>query len=278
MVGDAGGDAVGDVGGGAVMTQWVRFRTVGGDLGFGALHGDHVVEYSGDMFASPRHTGRSLPSGTFTLLNPCLPSKIVALWNNFHALGAKLGKAAPNHPLFLIKPESCVIGPGQAIQRPLAYPGKIAFEGELGIVIGRRCKNISAAEAPAYILGYTCVNDVTATEVLNENGDFAQWCRSKGYDTFGSVGPAITTDFDWASARVITRLDGVERQNYPLSDMIIPPAELVSSISRDMTLLPGDVIAVGTSLGVGSMKDGATVEVQIDGIGVLANTVRGTAS
>lgn len=259
------------------MTQWVRFRSADGRVGFGTLHGDHVVEHSGDLFASSGSTGRSLPSGTFTLLNPCQPSKIVALWNNFHALGAKLGKAAPNHPLFLIKPETCVIGPGAAIQRPLAYPGKIAFEGELGIVIGRRCKNVSAAEATAYIFGYTCVNDVTAAEVLNENGDFAQWCRSKGYDTFGCLGPAITTDFDWVGARVITRLDGVERQNYPLSDMIIPPANLVSSISHDMTLLPGDVIAVGTSLGVGSMKDGSTVEVQIDGIGVLANTVRGDA-
>ena len=144
--------------------------------------------------------------------------------------------------------------------------------------MGRRCKNVSAAEVPDYIFGYTCVNDVTATEVLNENGDFAQWCRSKGYDTFGCLGPAIASDFEWAGARVTTRLDGVERQNYPLSDMIIPPAELVSQLSHDLTLLPGDVIAVGTSLGVGSMKDGATVEVQIDGIGVLTNTVRGSVA
>ena len=260
------------------MTQWVRFRTADGRVGFGTLRGDHVVEHSGDMFASSAPTGRSLPSGTFTLLNPCQPSKIVALWNNFHALAAKLGKAAPSHALFLIKPQSCVIGPGEAIQRPLAYPGKIAFEGELGIVMGRRCKDVSAADAPDYIFGYTCVNDVTAAEVLNENGDFAQWCRSKGYDTFGCLGPAIASDFEWAGARVTTRLDGAERQNYPLSDMILPPAELVSQISHDMTLLPGDVIAVGTSLGVGSMKDGATVEVQIDGIGVLTNTVRGSVA
>ena len=129
-------------------------------------------------------------------------------------------------------------------------------------------------EAPGFIFGYTCVNDVTAAEVLNENGDFAQWCRSKGYDTFGCLGPAIATDFDWANARVITRLDGTERQNYPLSDMILPPAELVSRISQDMSLLPGDVIAVGTSLGVGSMKDGATVEIHIEGIGSLTNTVQ----
>jgi 2-keto-4-pentenoate hydratase/2-oxohepta-3-ene-1,7-dioic acid hydratase in catechol pathway len=260
------------------MTQWVRFLRTDGEVGFGTLHGDHVVEHRGEMFASSGPTGRSLAKGTFTLLNPCQPSKIVALWNNYHALGAKLGKAAPVHPLFLIKPASCVIGPGEAIQRPLAYAGKIVFEGELGIVISRRCKDVGAAEAASYIFGYTCVNDVTAGEILNENGDFAQWCRSKGYDTFGCLGPAITTDFDWAGARIITRLDGVERQNYPLSDMIIAPSEIVSAISHDMTLLPGDVIAVGTSLGVGSMKDGATVEVEIDGIGVLSNTVRGAVA
>ncbi len=260
------------------MTQWVRFRAEDGHVAFGALVDNGVHEHSGDLFAgessSLRPTGRTLPSGTFTLLSPCQPSKILALWNNFHALGAKLGKAAPDHPLFLIKPGSCVIGPGEPIRRPKAYAGKIAFEGELGIVIGRTAKDVSPSEAPAFILGYTCVNDVTATEVLNENGDFAQWCRSKGHDTFGCLGPAITTGFDWASARVVTRLDGSERQNYPLSDMILPPAQIVSGISHDMTLLPGDVIAVGTSLGVGSMKDGAAVEVQIAGIGSLSNTVQ----
>jgi 2-keto-4-pentenoate hydratase/2-oxohepta-3-ene-1,7-dioic acid hydratase in catechol pathway len=112
---------------------------------------------------------------------------------------------------------------------------------------------------------------VTAAEVLNENPDFAQWCRSKGYDTFGCLGPRIATDLDWQSARVVTKVDGTERQNYPLSDMIIPPAELVSLVSHDMTLLAGDVIACGTSVGVGSIKDGATVEIEIDGIGALTN-------
>lgn len=260
------------------MTQWVRFRADDGHVGFGVLADDAVHEHSGDLFVSPTPTGKMLPRGACTLLSPCQPSKILALWNNFHALAAKLGKAAPAHPLFLIKPASCVIGPGEPIRRPKAYSGKIAFEGELGIVIGRTAKDVSPAEAPGFILGYTCVNDVTATEVLNENGDFAQWCRSKGHDTFGCLGPTITTGLDWAGARVITRLDGAERQNYALSDMILPPEEIVSRISHDMSLLPGDVIAVGTSLGVGSMKDGATVEVQIEGIGSLSNPVRGAAS
>jgi 2-keto-4-pentenoate hydratase/2-oxohepta-3-ene-1,7-dioic acid hydratase in catechol pathway len=116
-------------------------------------------------------------------------------------------------------------------------------------------------------------DDVTATDVLHENGDFAQWCRAKGFDTFGCLGPVIASTFDCARGRVITRLDGEERQNYPLADMIFQLAQLVSCISHDMTLLPGDVIACGTSLGVGSIPDGATVEVAIEGIGSLINTL-----
>ncbi len=132
-------------------------------------------------------------------------------------------------------------------------------------------RTLRRRDAEGFIFGYTCVNDVTAAEVLNETPDFAQWCRSKGYDTFGCLGPVIATDLDWAQARVITTIDGVERQNYPLSDMIMSPAELVSRVSHDMTLLPGDVIACGTSVGIGSIKDGATVVVRIDGIGSLSN-------
>ena len=230
------------------------------------------------MFGTPRRAGRAMARGAFTLESPCTPSKIVALWNNFHALRTKLGKPAPTHPLFLVKPGTCVVGPDEPIRRPGGYAGKIAYEGELGIVIGKICKDISPDVAGDHIFGFTCVNDVTASEVLNENVDFAQWCRSKGYDTFGCVGPVITTGWDWRQARVITRLDGVERQNYPLSDMIIPPEELVSRLSHDMTLLPGDVIACGTSLGVGSMKEGSSVEVFIEGIGSLVNMLRGNSS
>ena len=253
------------------MTRWARFRSNDGRVGFGVFEDDRIVEYDGDLFGSPQPTGTTIPREAFTLLSPCTPSKIVALWNNFHALAAKLGKAAPPHPLFLIKPGTSVIGPAEPLVRPTGYAGKIAYEGELGIVIRRRCKDVKVSEALDYVLGYTCVNDVTAVEVLNENGDFAQWCRSKGFDTFGCLGPVITTELEWPRACVITRVDGIERQNYPLSDMVLSPAEQVSRISHDMTLLPGDVIACGTSLGVGVIKDGCTVEVTIDGIGSLTN-------
>jgi 2-keto-4-pentenoate hydratase/2-oxohepta-3-ene-1,7-dioic acid hydratase in catechol pathway len=259
------------------MRRWARFRANDGRAGFGVFEEDRIVEYDGDLFESPRPTGATIARGAFTLLSPCAPSKIVALWNNFHALAAKLGKQAPAHPMYLIKPGTSAIGTAESIRRPTGYTGKIAYEGELGIVIRRQCKDVPASEAPDFILGYTCVNDVTAADVLNENSDFAQWCRSKGYDTFGCLGPVITTNLDWSRARVITRLDGIERQNYPLSDMIFSPAEQVSRISHDMSLLPGDVIACGTSLGIGSIKDGSTVEVNIDGVGSLMNRLAPSA-
>jgi 2-keto-4-pentenoate hydratase/2-oxohepta-3-ene-1,7-dioic acid hydratase in catechol pathway len=253
------------------MSRWARFRSNEGHLGFGVLEGTQILEYQGELFSGKQPTGRQFAQDAVTLLCPCAPSKIVALWNNFHELGEKLGKPAPTHPQFLLKPATSVIGPNEPIVRPSGYAGKIVYEGELGIVIGKRCKDIDPGTAADYIFGYTCVNDVTAMGVLNENPDFAQWCRSKGYDTFGCIGPVIATGLDWSTLRVITRLDGVERQNYPLSDMIFPVEEIVHQVSHDMSLLPGDVIAVGTSVGVGSMKDGSTVEVDIEGIGRLQN-------
>lgn len=253
------------------MTSWVRFRSGTEGAGFGTLVGDRIERYDGSLFDSPRPSGEWLAAAAVELLAPCQPGKIVALWNNFHALARKLGKAAPSHPLYLIKPSTSVIGPDSSIDRPSGYTGKIAFEGELGIVIGRHCRQISLAQSKDHIFGYTCVNDLTAIGVMNENPDFVQWCRAKGYDTFGALGPVIANRFDWRQASVVTKLDGVERQHYALADIIFAPEQIVSCISHDMTLLPGDVIACGTSLGVGSIPDGATVEVSIDGIGTLRN-------
>jgi 2-keto-4-pentenoate hydratase/2-oxohepta-3-ene-1,7-dioic acid hydratase in catechol pathway len=255
------------------MTQWARFRANDGRIGFGVVDDHDILEYEGEMFGAPRPTGRAFGHNDVALLSPCTPSKIVALWNNFHALAAKIAKQAPPHPLFFIKSGTSVIGPREPIRRPPGYAGKIVFEGELGIVIGKHCSNVPAGRAGQCIFGYTCVNDVTAMDILFENGDFPQWGRSKSFDTFGCVGPVIATEFDSAAVNLVTRLDGVERQNYPLADMIFPPHELVSLISRDVSLLPGDVIACGTSLGVGSIKEGVVVEVSIAGIGSLFNAL-----
>ena len=260
------------------MTLWVRYEAADATIGLGSLTGDRIAELRGSSFADAQPTGRTLALADVRLLSPCTPSKIIALWNNFRALAVKLEKSEPAHPLFLMKPATSVVGTDSPIRRPERYAGKIVFEGELAIVIGRECANVTVAEAPGYILGYTCINDVTAIELLTEDPNFAQWTRSKGFDTFSCLGPAIATGIDLASARVRTTLDGVERQNYPLSDMIFAPAQIVSHLSGDLTLCPGDVIACGTSIGVGTIKDGATVRISIDGIGELRNTLAACAA
>lgn len=257
------------------MSNWVRFLTDEGACGLGRLVAQGIAEYRGELFAAPVATGRTLGLETVRILAPCTPSKVLGLWNNFRALCAKLGKTVPQHPLYFIKPGTSVIGSGELIRRPPRYRGRIVFEGELGVVIGARCANVRIEDAERYIFGYTCVNDVTAVDLISEDPNFEQWSRAKGSDTFTCLGASIATSLDLASARVVATLDGVERQNYPLSDMIFAPAELVARISGDMTLYPGDVIACGTSIGAGSMKDGATVRVRIDGIGELHNRLAG---
>lgn len=252
------------------MTHWIRFAE-NGVPGFGQLDGATVDVYSGDMFASPQPTGRTVALAAVTLLVPAAAGKMVALWNNFHALAAKLGNPVPAEPLYFIKGSGSYLASGEPIRRPPSYGGKVIFEGELGIVIGRTCRAVSEADAPAHIFGYTCINDVTAVDILNKDATFAQWTRAKSFDTFGVFGPVVATGLDPAQLSVRTVLDGQERQNYPVADMVFPPARLVSLISQDMTLDPGDVIACGTSIGVGSMKAGSTVAVTIDGIGTLVN-------
>jgi 2-keto-4-pentenoate hydratase/2-oxohepta-3-ene-1,7-dioic acid hydratase in catechol pathway len=145
------------------------------------------------------------------------------------------------------------------------------YEGELGVVVGARTKSATPAEAATAIFGYTCVNDVTAFEFIHDDPSFEQWTRAKSFDGFAAFGPVIATAVDPAGLVIRTLLNGRERQNYPVSDMIFSPAEIISRISQDMTLEPGDIVACGTSLGVGPMRPGATVEVVIDGVGVLRN-------
>ena len=252
------------------MQKWLRFEHAG-HTGFGQLMGETVTVYAGDMFRDPRPTGQTLPLAQLKLLTPTVPGKMLAMWNNFHALAAKLGLATPREPLFFVKTANSFLAAGEIIRRPPSYDGKVVYEGELGIVIGRRCQAVSADAAPQYIFGYTCINDVTAADIINCDPAFQQWSRAKSFDTFGVFGPVVATGLDPAVLSVRTVLNGQERQNYPVADMIFPPAQLVSLISRDMTLEPGDVICCGTSVGVGSMKPGSTVEISIDGIGTLSN-------
>ncbi|MBB6310311.1 fumarylacetoacetate hydrolase family protein [Xanthobacter tagetidis] len=254
------------------MTTWLRF-THRGATKIGTLDGDTIAVHEGSMFSGAAPTGATLALADVALEAPCVPSKIVALWNNFHELAARLKVAEPVEPLWLLKATTSVAAPGAVVRKPATYDGKTVYEGELGIVIGARLADASEAEAAAGIFGYTVVNDITAADILNRDPTFPQWARAKGVDGYGPFGPWIVTDFDPATARVRTILNGQERQNYPLADMIFPPARLVAMLSREMTLNPGDLIACGTSVGVGSMKEPTnTIEVEIDGIGRLTNT------
>ncbi len=253
------------------MALWIRFEHKE-QVKFGMLSGGVVQVHQGDMFTRPTPTDEQVDVAAIKLLTPTQPSKLICLWNNFNMLTAKLGLSIPKEPLYFIKASTSYLPSDASIRRPQSYDGKVIFEGELGVVIGKECRRVSEAEARDHIFGYTCVNDVTAVELLNKDSTFTQWTRAKSFDTFGAFGPMVATDLEPEDLVVKAHLNGTERQNYPISDMIFPPYRLVSLISQDMSLLPGDVIACGTNVGVGSMKPGSTIEISIEGIGVLRNT------
>ena len=248
---------------------WVRFEHAG-NVGFGTLEGDRVHERRGDMYSSSVPTGTVFALDEVRLLTPTEPTKVIALWNNFRALGDKLNLPVPAEPLYLLKTPNSYLAHDQAIHQPLADV-KVVFEGELGIVIGKTCKAVTESQALDHVFGYTCANDVTVADILHRDPSFPQWVRAKGFDTFCPFGPVVATGLDASTLTVKTFLNGELRQDYPISDMRFSVARLVSLISADMTLLPGDLILCGTSIGVGSMKPGSTVEVEIDGIGRLVN-------
>lgn len=259
------------------MTLWVRF-TRDGREGFGTLDGDAIAVHAGAMFGAAAPTGEIVARAEVAPLPPVQPRLFIGLWNNFREAAAKQGLAHPDSPLFFLKSPGSVVGPEASIPVPSGYAGRVIYEGELGLVIGRRVSNADEAEAAAAIFGLTCVNDVTALDLLNADPSFAQWARAKGCDGFGPIGPAIATEIDWAALRVQVALNGRVRQDYPCDDMIIPPARIVSLISREMTLEPGDVIACGTSVGALPMRPGMVVEVTIEGIGTLRNVFAPTVS
>jgi len=250
--------------------RWLRF-TRNGTSGFGTLDGDNVRVHRGELFGASEPSGEVVPLAEIAWDTPCAPTKMVGLLNNFHAALKKSGKAVPGDPLFFHKAPNTFCAHGAVIPPPRSYPGRVLYEGELGVVIGKTGRDIPQDAVGEYIFGYTCVNDITAFDLLEATPDYAQWTRAKGFDGFGPFGPVIATGLDPATLTVRTIINGRERQSYPVSDMVFSPAQLVSLISRDLTLVAGDVITCGTSLGVGPLKPGNTVEVVIDGIGTLGN-------
>ena len=252
-----------------MQKRWIRFEHAG-EVGFGTLEGDRVHRRRGDFFGASEETGTRHALADVKVLTPTEPTKVIALWNNFKALGEKLNLPVPAEPLYLLKTPNSYLATGEAIRKPLC-DGKVVFEGELGIVIGKTCTAVAEADALDHVFGYTCANDVTAADILNRDASFTQWVRAKGFDTFCPMGPVVATGLDPSALTVTTLLDGEVRQRYPIGDMRFSVQRLVSLISMDMTLHPGDVILCGTSVGVGSMKPGSLVEVEIEGIGRLSN-------
>ncbi len=219
-----------------------------------------VVRSGGDRFALDR----------VVLCAPCLPSKLICVGRNYADHAKELGNETPTKPLLFFKPPSAVIGPEEEIVLP--GDGEIHYEAELAVVIGERCRSVSADEAQNVILGFTCFNDVTdrTAQAWEKN-----WVRAKGFDTSGPLGPWIVSrDEAEGPFRVRLRLNGEVRQDGSTASFIFGVSELIETISRTMTLEPGDVIATGTPAGVGALAPGDVVEVEIDGIGVLRNKVR----
>jgi 2-keto-4-pentenoate hydratase/2-oxohepta-3-ene-1,7-dioic acid hydratase in catechol pathway len=252
-----------------MIERWLRFHYQG-STGFGTVEGGKIRVFEGDMFDRPEATSATLQLAEVKVLMPVVPGKVLAMWNNFHALGRKLGLGPPAEPLYLIKPANSYLGPEATIRKPLCE-GKVAYEGELGIVIGKTCRAVSETDALRYVFGYTCANDVTVPDIISRDPTFPQWVRAKGFDTFCPLGPVIATGLDPQVLVVRTILNSEVRQDYPINDMVFSVGQLVSLISQDMTLDAGDVILCGTSIGVGSMRLGSVVEVEIDGIGKLTN-------
>lgn len=256
--------------------RFCRFRistsASGNDLPrFGLLEDGKVREISGAPWGTWSRSDRSWRLEEVQLLAPVLPSKIVCVGRNYAAHAAELGNEVPKEPLIFLKPPSAVVGPEEEILLT-PYSRQVEYEGELALVVGRRCSQLSDdADALAYLLGYTCLNDVTARDIQKAETLFD---RAKGFDTFCPIGPHIETDFDPRDALVETRVNGVLRQSGRTSLMIYPVSALVRWISRMMTLEPGDVIATGTPAGVGPLKGGDVVEVSVSGVGQLQNPVR----
>ena len=197
------------------------------------------------------------------------PSKVIAIGLNYYDHARELKMPVPDHPIMFMKPSTAVIKNGGAIIYP-RQSKNVHYEGELAIVIGKKARNILKSEAAKYIKGYTCANDVTARDIQNIDG---QWTRAKSFDTFCPLGPKIVTDIDPANLNICTRVNGRTKQNSNTKNMIFDVYELVSFVSSVMTLLPGDVIITGTPPGVGPLNVGDTVEVEIEGIGILKNKV-----
>jgi len=246
----------------------VRFKA-SGKTRYGVLEGTRVVEYSGTPFGTFKRGRKKFPLKQVVLLAPVVPSKIVAVGLNYRDHAQEVNAPIPEEPILFLKPPTALIGPDD----PIVYPsisGRVDYEAELGIVIKKRCRNVPPERAREYVLGYTCLNDVTARDLQRKDGHST---RAKAFDTFCPVGPCIATDIDPNSVDIEAYLNGERKQASSTKHFIFPVEDVVARISQVMTLLPGDLIATGTPSGIGPMQPGDKIEVRIEGIGSLKNSV-----
>ena len=243
-----------------------RFGLVGDDNGTEML----AVLVGDPLYAGISLTGEKVPVDDVRLLAPVLPrSKVVGIGRNYVAHAEELGNEVPSEPMFFLKPNTSVVGPGDPIVYPAATQD-LHFEGELCVVIGRICKDVPVADVPKVVYGYTVGNDVTARDLQQRD---ATWSRAKGFDSFCPLGPWVETNLDTRDLRVSTVLNDEPKQDGRTSQMVFDVAMLVTEVSSVMTLLPGDVIMTGTPAGVGPMQPGDRVSVTVEGIGTLTNQV-----
>ena len=257
------------------MTQIARYVGQDGEVLEGVVTGDEIEEISGldAMLRGGRRVGGKRKLAEVQLLPWGLARKIVGIGKNYVDHAKELASDVPKEPLLLMKPTSGLIGHGQAIALPpQSVSREVHHESELAVVIGKRLRRASESECAKAVAGVTCLNDVTARDIQRAEG---QWTRAKGFDTFCPVGPWVTVGLDWSDLRVQCRVNGVVKQNGRTKDQVFPVPKLLAFISAGMTLEPGDVVTTGTPAGVGPIRAGDVVEIEVEGVGVLRNPVRG---
>lgn len=250
----------------------VRFA-IGKNIKYGILNGESIQAIDGKPFRYIKSNDCHYRLDEVKLLSPCTPSKIVALGLNYRSHVEEVKTRVPDVPLIFLKPSTSVIGPEDNIVYPPSST-RVDYEGELAVVIKKSAWRVPVEKALDYVLGYTCFNDVTARDLQTKDG---QWTRGKSFDTFGAVGPCIETELDPGDVVLETYLNGELKQRASTGDLIFGIPDLISFVSEVMTLLPGDVIATGTTSGIGPMYPGDTVEIKIEPIGILRNYVVKTA-
>ena len=257
------------------MTQIARYLGQNGEILEGVVTGDEIEEISGldAMLRGGRRVGGKRKLAEVQLLPWGLARKIVGIGKNYVDHAKELASDVPKEPLLLMKPTSGLIGHGQPIVLPpQSVSREVHHESELAVVVGKRLRRASESECARAVAGVTCLNDVTARDIQRAEG---QWTRAKGFDTFCPVGPWVTVGLDWSDLRVQCRVNGVVKQDGRTKDQVFPVPKLLAFISAGMTLEPGDVVTTGTPAGVGPIRGGDVVEIEVEGVGVLRNPVRG---